>query len=125
MNPMATRLSIDLEGLTFGRLYRFVDLARSSGVDGDTAVTIESTDGLGNDIGAHALSGELGEGLLNESPVLVERDRVDAYVKSLSRELRQESDATDRPILKHLLDTLEGQTSRALGGLSRSTSRSD
>lgn len=103
---MTARVSINIDGLTFGELYRFVDLARSSGLDAETAVIVESTDRLGNEIGPHSLSAELGGGFLSEAPVLIPRNRIDAYVNSLGRELAQEGDATDRSILRELLEIL-------------------
>ena len=38
------RLDVELDGLTFGDLYEFVDLGRAGGVDPDTEVELTSTD---------------------------------------------------------------------------------
>lgn len=99
------RISIDLDGLTFGELYNFVDLARSAHIGSEEAVTVETEDGIGNDIGAHTLAADLGSAVM-EPPVLLRRVDAVRYVEALSRELTQESDKADGEVLRQLLDDL-------------------
>jgi len=99
------RISIDLDDLTFGELYSFVDLARNARVGPDEKVTVEAEDNIGNDIGPHALSTDLGSAVV-ESPVLLGRTDATRYVDALARELAQESDQADTEVLRQLLDDL-------------------
>ncbi len=95
--------------MTFGELYRFVDHARSAGVTADAEVTVERTDDLGNDLGAHALSADLGDIDELTRPALIDRANLDRYVSALSRELTQDSDKADREVLRQLLEDLLNQ----------------
>lgn len=99
------RISIDLDGLTFGDLYNFVDLARSARIAPEEAVTVETEDGIGNDVGAHTLAAELGT-TVTEPPIQLRRSDVARYADALSRELSQESDGADLGVLRQLLDDL-------------------
>lgn len=103
------RISIDLDDLTFGELYSFVDLARSARIGPEEKVTVETEDNIGNDIGAHTLSAELGSAVV-ESPVLLRRTDTGRYIEALARELAQESDQADIDALRHLLDDLNEAT---------------
>ena len=58
---MTMRVSVDLDAVKFGDLYRFVDHARSAGIPADAPITVETQDGIGNDVGAHTLSVDLGD----------------------------------------------------------------
>ncbi len=88
------RISIDLDGLTFGELYNFADLARNAHVDPADKVIVETEDGIGNDVGAHTLAADLGLAAI-EPPVLLRRADASRYVDALARELAQESDKAD------------------------------
>ena len=106
---MGVRISVDLDGLTFDQLYRFVDHARSAGVGGDDNVTVDRTDELGNDLGAHTFSANLGDVDEPTRPLLIDRVNLDRYVDALSRELSQESDKADLEVLRQLLEDLQNQ----------------
>ncbi len=69
-SPDATDAETDLDGLTFGDLYRFADLARGAGLDEDELVGVETTDEVGNELGTHTLVADLGDadGLVRPGP---------------------------------------------------------
>lgn len=100
---------LDLDGLTCGDLYRFADLARAAGLGEDGLVTVETSDALGNELGAHTLVLDLGDvdGLVR--PVLVDGRDAPVFAASLARELAQESDASDREPLRRLLAALHDE----------------
>lgn len=99
------RISIDLDDLTFGELYNFVDLARNANVGPEEHVIVETEDNIGNEVGAHTLAADLGAAPV-DPPVILQRNDVIRYVDALSRELAQESDKGDLEVLNHLLDDL-------------------
>lgn len=101
---------LDLDGLTFGALYRFADLARSAGVGETDLVTVVRTDELGNDLGAHTLVADLGDVDDLTRPVLVDGRDAPIFATSLARELAQDSDSSDREPLERLLASLRGQS---------------
>jgi len=111
--PLLHRLSLD--GLTFGDLYRFVDHARQAGIDEDQTVTVESTDNLGNELGAHTLVADLGDIDELSRPVLIDAGDARVYAESLSREINQESDQYDRPPLRRLLADLRNEPYPLMG----------
>lgn len=102
------RISVDLDGLKFGDLYRFIDHARSAGIPADAPVSVESEDSIGNDVGAHTLSVELGDVDELSRPAMIDGREINRYATALSRELAQESTKEDRDVLLELLDDLYG-----------------
>lgn len=102
------RISVDLDGVKFGDLYRFVDHARSAGIPTGAPVTVETMDGIGNEVGAHTLSVELGDVDELSRPVMIDGRDLHRYTTALSRELAQESTKDDRDVLVELLDHLYG-----------------
>lgn len=103
---MGVRIFVELDGLTFGDLYRFVDHARSAGLHDDMPVTVETTDGIGNEVGAHTLVAELGAIIDLTRPAMIDRSDVHRYAEALQREISQESDLADVEVLKELLRDL-------------------
>lgn len=101
---------LDLDGLTFGALYRFADLARSAGLAEDARVTVKTTDELGNELGAHTLVADLGDVDDLTRPVLVDGRDAPVFAASLARELAQDSDESDREPLRRLLAALHGES---------------
>jgi hypothetical protein len=106
MPSMGIRIFVELDGLTFGDLYRFVDHARSAGLQDDMPVSVETTDGIGNEVGAHTLAGELGAVNDLTRPAMIDRSDVHRYAEALRKEISQESDLADAEVLKELLRDL-------------------
>lgn len=106
---MPLMLRLDLDGLTFGDLYRFADLARGAGLDEDELVGVERTDAVGNMADNPTLVADLGDtdGLVR--PVMVDGRDARGLAVSLARELAQESDESDREPLRRLLAALRGE----------------
>lgn len=66
-------LKLDLlENPTFGDLYRFADLARSAGIPADRPLEIETDDNVGNEIGPHMISADLGNLDEISRPILID-----------------------------------------------------
>jgi hypothetical protein len=99
---------LDLSNLTFGDLYRFADHARSAGIPDDVQVTVEDTDALGNDVGAHALVAELGDVDQLSRPVLIDSRTAYLYAEALGNVLAQREDSGDRDFLDRLHTDLLG-----------------
>lgn len=106
MTRMGIRIFVELDGLTFGDLYRFVDHARSAGLLEEMPVTVESTDAIGNDLGAHTLAADLGVVDALSRPAMIDRSDVRRYAVALQKEISQESDLADVAVLKELLQDL-------------------
>lgn len=105
---MGLTQSVALENLTFGQLYRFVDHARTSGISDDELVAVDSEDNLGNEVGAHTLTVDLGDVDQLARPVLIDGVEAREYAQALYNDLQQNSDKSDREILGRLLDDLWG-----------------
>ncbi len=69
---MPLMLRLDLDGLTFGDLYRFADLARGAGLDEDHLVGVETADEDGQDVEGRALVAVVGDTDGPVRPVMVD-----------------------------------------------------
>jgi hypothetical protein len=101
---------LDLDGATFGGLYRFVDHARSAGVPADQPLTVEAHDALGNQLDTHTLVAELGEVDELSRPVMIDPSNARRYLDALHQLLTQQSDREDGKIVGELADLLAGIT---------------
>ena len=76
-------------------------------------MTVETTDNLGNEVGAHTLTAELGDVDELVRPVMIDGVEARIYAESLSRLLRREDDKSDLSALDRLLDDLYGVPHKA------------
>ncbi len=95
---------LELDKLTFGDLYRFVDHARAAGIADDHHVTVETHDQFGNLMDTHTLVADLGNVDNVSRPVLIDRADARAYADALGKVLTHEE--IDSETLNHLADDL-------------------
>jgi len=99
-------LRLDLDGLTFGDLYRFADPDRGAGLDEDQLAGVETADEDSQDVEVRALLADLGDADGLVRPVMVDGRDAPGFAVSLARELAQDSDPSEREPLRRLLAAL-------------------
>ena len=106
------RLRIELEGMTYGELFQFVDLARSSGIDPDSEVMQARVDHHGEDFGVEALEAEMDLSGREIRPRTLGAQEVSELIGMMDRISTKEGDARGE------LDAVRRWWGMLLGGYS-------
>lgn len=97
---------LDLDKVTFGDLYRFVDHARAAGLRDEDHVTVETHDPLGNPEDTHVLVADLGDVDEVTRPVLIDSRDASLYADAVGNVLTQSNDKQDNEALERLHNEL-------------------
>ncbi|UDF18770.1 hypothetical protein [Rhodococcus qingshengii] len=102
---MTLKVSIELDGMTFGDLYNFVDLARGAHIDADEVVSQVPYDNHDDNV-IHKFEVELPDGNVRKAPDMSNLD-LSHLVAVLENVIEEGGDARGAlPELKELRDTL-------------------
>ncbi|MGB3360816.1 hypothetical protein [Rhodococcus qingshengii] len=102
---MTLKVSIELDGMTFGDLYNFVDLARGAHIGGDEVVTQVPYENHEDNV-IHKFEVELPDGNLRKAPDMSGLDRTH-LIAVLDNVIEEDGDARGAlPELKELRDSL-------------------
>ncbi|GLY68782.1 hypothetical protein [Amycolatopsis taiwanensis] len=99
---------LDLDKVTFGELYRFVDHARAAGIPDDQQITVEAEDEVGNPMDTHVLVADLGDVDEITRPVLIDSRDASLYADAVGNVLTQSNDRSDDEALSRLHNELLG-----------------
>lgn len=100
---MSIKLSVDLDGLTWGQLIEFVDAARAANYGGDQSVEYVTD---ANDVESRIVGLEVSVEHLDERTATFDHTMRLQYAQALSNVLEKEGDA--RGVLRELRDLRDG-----------------
>lgn len=99
------RISVDLDDLTVGDLAVFVDTARAAGLPSSQTIAVERDDNLGNDVGPHTLSLEVGQS--SEVPIIIRQSDAVRFAAAVTAFAAQDDRPGDRDVLHELVEVLD------------------